>query len=55
MSKCYTGKQRARCNKRTVSTVLATDKPPKPLAGNKIYTHFPSFILNQNACDVQCL
>lgn len=38
-----------------MSAVFATDKPPKPQPGNKIYTHFPSFILKQNACDaVQC-
>lgn len=38
-----------------MSAVLATDKPPKSLAGNKTYTHFPRFILKPNACDVvQC-
>lgn len=55
MCKCYTGKQWARCTETRVSAVFATDKPPKPLLGNKIYIHFPSFILKQNACGVvQC-
>lgn len=48
-------KAMTKCKERTVSAVFATDKLPEPLAGNKIYTNFPNFALNQNVCDVvQC-